>query len=97
MINVRNVDIYSKLFLFFKKTQGEVVLEDSGTDSHLLTVNVKAEASSETMLNQLQVTHRLLEVTGQKSVLLLQAVSMVVLHKGGRVCLGGGHAPPKPI
>lgn len=39
----------------------------------MLTVNVIAEASSETMLNQLQVTHRLLEVTDQKSVLLLQA------------------------
>lgn len=53
------------------------MLENSGTDSHLVTVGVITDASSKSMLDRVQVTHRLVEITEWKTILLLQAVSKI--------------------
>lgn len=54
--------------------QGLVEIEDSDRDGHLVTVDVKTDASSESELEGVVVIHRIVEASDMKSILIVQAV-----------------------
>lgn len=54
--------------------QGLVEIEDSDRDGHLVTVDVKTDAPSESELEGVVVIHRIVEASDMKSILIVQAV-----------------------
>lgn len=63
----------STVFVFLPD-QGLVEMEDSDRDGHLVTVDVKSAASSESELSRVVIIHRIVEASDMKSILIVQAV-----------------------